>query len=76
MTKIKKWLCERYLPTYCREEMLAENRRLKEQIEKDKNEIQRLTAYVAGIHSALRSARKITINNRGGDVDGADHRTA
>ena len=61
MTKIKKWLCERYLPTYCREEMLRENANLRKRLEQSIQENQRIIAYYAGIQYALRQNKKIII---------------
>ena len=66
MKNFKKWLCERYLPAWCREELLEENRRLSQRQQELMLEIDRLTAYLAGIQTALKAGRKITIHNNGG----------
>lgn len=61
MTKLKRWLCGRFLPTYCREEMLKENARLRRQLEQSQQEKERILAYYAGIQYALRQNKKIII---------------
>ena len=55
MKKFKRWLIERFLPTYCRNELLEENKRLA-------NKIAELTAFIVWMESALRY-QKITIRN-------------
>lgn len=62
MTKLKKWLCERFLPVWCREELLQENRRLQDSLREERSRNRELQAYIDGIHAALRTQRRITIN--------------
>lgn len=62
MTRLKRWICERFLPVYCREEMLAEAKRLQAEIVEIKRENERLLAYIDGMHAVLRRRQKITIN--------------
>lgn len=61
MRKWKEWLCSRFLPAWCREEMTAENRRLKEQLTAAKEENEILRGYIDGLRDALRYGRKIAI---------------
>ena len=54
---MKQWLFERFLPAWCREELLEENRRLTRRAEELWQENQCLTAYINGLETALRSQR-------------------
>lgn len=62
MTKFKRWMIEKFLPTYCRNELLEENKRLSERIKELQAKNDRLNAYIDGMESALRY-QKITIRN-------------
>ena len=62
MKKFKRWLIEKFLPTYCRNELLEENKRLANKIAEFQAKNDRLNAYIDGIESALRY-QKITIRN-------------
>ena len=62
MGKFKRWLIERFLPVWCREELLTENRRLRERVQLQAAEIDRLNAYVDGVRDAIRRQPRITIN--------------
>lgn len=57
MSKWKKWLVERVLPVYARAELMAENERLRKRLD-------RLEAYVDGLHWGIRAQRKIVIDRR------------
>ena len=62
MKKFKRWLIEKFLPTYCRNELLEENKRLTDRIAELLAKNDRLNAYIDGMESALRY-QKITIRN-------------
>ena len=62
MKKFKRWLIERFLPTYCRNELLEENKQLANKIAELQAKNDRLNAYIDGMESALRY-QKITIRN-------------
>ena len=62
MKKFKRWLIEKFLPTYCRNELLEENKRLSNKIPELQAKNDRLNAYIDGMESALRY-QKITIRN-------------
>ena len=61
--KIKRWLIERILPVWAREELLKEIDQLR-----DKNimllaECDRLQSYINGLEAGIRAQRRIVINN-------------
>ena len=62
MKKFKRWLIEKFLPTYCRNELLEENKQLANKIAELQAKNDRLNAYIDGMESALRY-QKITIRN-------------
>ncbi|NCB29459.1 MAG: hypothetical protein EOM63_06830 [Clostridia bacterium] len=61
MSRLKQWLCGKFLPAYCRDEMLEENERLRERVRELRQENARLQAYIEGIHDALRRQPRIHI---------------
>ena len=50
MKKFKRWLIEKFLPTYCRNEMLEENKRLANKIAELQAKNDRLNAYIDGMN--------------------------
>lgn len=64
MRHIRQWLWQRFLPAWCREDLLAENARLRRRAEALDAENARLRAYIAGLEYAAR--RRITIQNFAG----------
>lgn len=63
MSKFKKWLINKFLPAYCREELTAENARLTKENSKQAQEIDRLNAYIDGLEFGMRSRSRIVIKN-------------
>ena len=61
MCKLKRWIIDRFLPAWCRAELLDENRRLDARIKSQAAEIDRLNAYIDGMHDAMRRQQKITV---------------
>lgn len=61
MKQLKRWLWERFLPLWCREDLLAENEAQRCRIDRLQAENDRLRAYIAGLEYAAR--RRVTINN-------------
>ena len=61
--KFKQWLIEQFLPAYLKESLLKENKQLRNELEENQIHIRELNAYIAGLELALRSQRRITINN-------------
>ena len=66
MRKFKKWLYERFLPAYCKEGLMDENRHLASTVAEQRQEIDRLNAYISGLENAMRAQRRITIRNEVG----------
>ena len=62
MKKIKEWLISRFLPLWAKETVLADNRKLKQKVDRLEEEIARLRAYIDGMSAGVRSIRRITIN--------------
>lgn len=67
MGRFKRWLCERYLPAYCHDAVLADNKALAERVETLEAENLRLRAYVSGMETAIRRGRPQIIV-KGGEV--------
>ena len=65
MKKIKLWLFRRFLPEWCREELIKDNRRLAQELEEANAKTAQLQAYISGMHAVLRVGRKIVIQNGG-----------
>lgn len=72
MTRLKRWIIDKFLPAWCRSELMDENRRLIEKIEKQAAKIDRLNAYIDGLQDALCRQPKIIID--GGDASGLHER--
>ena len=63
MKKIKRWLIERILPVWAREQLLAEIRRLEEKNRQLREENIQLGSYIDGLETGIKSQRRIIINN-------------
>lgn len=62
---MKHWLIDQFLPMWAKETVLADNRRLKRQNRALEAENQRLQAYIQGLHTGIRSAKRITVQAGG-----------
>lgn len=60
--KIKQWLLNRFLPMWAKETVLAENKKLQQELAKLREDLNRKEAYIAGIATGLKAVRRITIN--------------
>lgn len=56
---MKKWLLEQFLPMWAKESVLRDNRTLKRQLRSLEQRLQVREAYIRGLESGLRSARRI-----------------
>lgn len=63
MRKFKHWLFNKFLPAWCKESLMEENKRLIAANAAQKQEINQLNAYISGLEAALRVRNKIIINN-------------
>lgn len=62
MKKLREYLINRFLPAWCREELLEENKKLRQKVERQASEIDRLNAYIDGVTDALRRQPRIIVN--------------
>lgn len=65
MRKLKSWLLERFLPAWAKDSVYRENHSLREELEKQKQEIRELNAYIDGLETSLRAIRRIVIQTGG-----------
>ncbi len=63
MGKFKRWLCDKFLPAYCRDALTEENARLRVLVSDYQEENARLHSYIDGMDAVLRRQRRIVINN-------------
>lgn len=62
LKKIKNWFLNRFLPMWAKETVLADNRKLQQEVYELQQEIQRKEAYIAGMVAGLKGQRRIVIN--------------
>ena len=62
MKKIKRWLIERILPVWAREQLLTEIRQLEETNRYLRMENCELKSYIDGLEAGIKSQRRIIIN--------------
>jgi len=65
MVKFKQWLYNKFLPAWCKDNLLEENARLKLKLADLKQENDRLNAYIEGLHDAMRLQKRVIIKNEG-----------
>lgn len=66
MSRIKKWLYERFLPAWCRDDLMAANKRLQAKVDEQAQEIERLNAYIDGMQDAMIRQSRIIIKGKEG----------
>lgn len=57
MRKLKTWLLERFLPAWAKDTVYQENKALRAELERQKQEIRELNAYIDGMETAMRRNR-------------------
>lgn len=62
MRKLKRWLYDRFLPAWCRDDLMRANELLSAKVQAQAMEIERLEAYIDGVHAAQRRQPRIVIN--------------
>ena len=62
MKKLREYLINRFLPAWCREELMEENKKLRQKVERQAEEGDRLNAYIDGVTDALRRQPRIIVN--------------
>lgn len=62
MSKFKRWLYNKFLPAYCKDELMETNERLSAVVTEQRHEIERLKAYIGGVERAMRYQKRITIH--------------
>ncbi|MBQ2785855.1 MAG: hypothetical protein IJF02_05080 [Oscillospiraceae bacterium] len=60
--KIKSWFYDRFLPMWAKETVLADNRRLLEEVKDLRQQLECKDAYIAGLEVGIRAQRRIIIN--------------
>ena len=63
MRRFKIWLLERFLPAWAKDTVYQENKALREELERKRQEIKMLSAYIDGLETGLRSTRRVVIQN-------------
>lgn len=63
MRHVRKWLLERFLPAWAKDSVYRENRALRDKLERQERDIRELNAYIDGLETAMRSMRRIVIQN-------------
>lgn len=61
MKKLKKWLLEKYLPAWCREQLLGDNEELMKALADARRENERLLAYISGMQSVLKQQKRQSV---------------
>lgn len=61
--RFKKWLLETFLPAWAKDTVYRDNAALTAELEREKQKIRELNAYIDGLEMSLRSIRRIVIQN-------------
>ena len=67
MRKLKRWLIERILPVWAREELMGEIEKLQKKNEELRHELALRNEYISGLECGIRTQRRIIINTSGGE---------
>lgn len=66
MKRIKNWFINRFLPMWAKEMVLDDNRKLAEEAEKLRRELDAKNAYISGMVAGIKYQRRIVINTAEG----------
>ena len=62
LKKIKEWFLNHFLPMWAKETVLEDNKRLQNEVEALREELDRKNAYINGMMTGVKSLRRIVIN--------------
>lgn len=62
MTQLKRWLYNKFLPAWCKDDLMDENAALRARLRTVEQDNRELRAYINGIETALRRCGRISIN--------------
>ncbi|MEG0769884.1 MAG: hypothetical protein RSG59_08155, partial [Ruthenibacterium sp.] len=74
MSRLTRWLCERYLPALAFEKLTAENVALAKKLEAERRRTAQLTTYIRGMRAALRLCGVHTLLKEA-KADGRNHQS-
>ena len=63
MRRVRTWLLERFLPAWAKDSVYRENKLLRDKLADQAQEMRELNAYIDGLETALRAARRVVIQN-------------
>ena len=63
VSRFKRWIFNKFLPAWCKDDLLGENERLRAAVEAQRQKIDRLNAYIDGMETAMRYQRRVTVRN-------------
>lgn len=61
--RFRRWLYNKFLPAWCKDDLLETNARLAAEVEAQRQEISQLRAYISGVETAMRYQRRATVRN-------------
>ena len=62
MRKFKRWLYNKFLPAWCKDDLMDTNAHLVSVVSELKQENEKLRAYISGMETAFRRCGRISIN--------------
>lgn len=65
--KFRNWVINRFLPVAAREMLVADNKRLCEEVRRCHEEIGQLKSYIAGLENGIKAQRRIIVNTGEGN---------
>lgn len=63
MGRFKRWLYNKFLPAWCKDDLMETNAHLVDVVSSQRQEIDRLKARISGMETAMRCQRRISIRN-------------